>query len=214
MEIFGIKFDWLGHAAFRIEKYKKIFIDPFQLKIKDSADIVLVTHDHFDHCSVEDIEKIISKETIIVAAEKCKRELEELKNKISKIIYVKPNEKLNFEKIVIETFPAYNVNKKFHPKDSNYVGYIIEIDGIRIYHAGDTDLIPEMKDLKVDIALLPVGGTYTMDYKEAAEAVKIIKPKVAIPMHYGSIVGSEEDAKKFKELLLNYSNVIILEKLS
>jgi len=214
MEILGIKIDWFGHAAFKIEKYKKIFIDPYQLKVKDNADFILITHDHFDHCSIEDINKIASKNTIIIAAEKCKKELEKLKDKISKIIYVKPNEKLNFEKITIETFPSYNVNKNFHPKSSNYVGYIVEIDGIRIYHAGDTDLIPEMKELKVDIALLPVGGTYTMNYKEASEAVKIIKPKIAIPMHYGSIVGSEEDAKKFKELSLNYSDVIILEKLS
>jgi len=211
MEILGIKIDWLGHAAFKIEKYKKIFIDPYQLKIKESADIILITHDHFDHCSIEDINKIASKETIIIAAEKCKKELEKLKDKVSKIMYVKPNEKLNFEKIAIETFPSYNINKNFHPKNSNYVGYIIDIEGIRIYHAGDTDLIDEMKELKVDIALLPVGGTYTMNYKEAAEAVKLFRPKFAIPMHYGSIVGSEEDAEKFKELASNFSNVIILK---
>ena len=192
---------WLGHAAMLIKNHKTIIIDPYKLgRINYKADIVLITHDHFDHCSLEDIQKIVKPETVVVSSKGCKSKLKDLN---LKIIEVKPGDKIDLNGIKIEAVPAYNTNPErlsFHPKSKQYVGYIIEYEGVRIYHAGDTDLIDEMSDFKVDVALLPVSGTYVMDAEEAAEAVKRIKPKLAIPMHYGTIVGSESDAKKFSEM--------------
>lgn len=191
----------LNHAAFKIKNQKIIYIDPFQIKPDEKADLVFITHEHFDHFSPEDLEKIVTEETFIVACHLC--DLRKYKN----VRLVKPNESFEVEGIKVETIPAYNINKfrepgkVFHPKEDGRVGYVLEIDGARIYHAGDTDNIPEMANLKnIDVALLPVSGTYVMTPEEAVEAVKIIQPKLAIPMHYGAIVGSLEDAQKFKEL--------------
>jgi len=184
---------WLGHASFCIEGKKLVvYIDPWKLSnTKKKADLILVTHEHYDHCSADDIEKIKKGNTLIIAPNECEA-------KLGKIKAVKPGDSLTVNDIKIEAVPAYNTNKKFHPKENGKVGYILTIDGQRIYHAGDTDFIPEMSRLgNIDIALLPVGGIYTM---AAEEAVKIIKPKLAIPMHYGDIVGEDEDAKRFKEL--------------
>ncbi len=196
---------WLGHATFKIVTEDKIiYIDPFQLKKKDQADIILITHEHFDHCSPEDVEKIQKPDTVIVTTSDCALKLS------GEIKKVKPGDKINVKGIEIEAVPAYNTNKKFHPKENNWVGYIINIKGTKIYHAGDTDKIPEMKDFKnIDIALLPVSGTYVMTAEEAAEAATIINPKIAVPMHYGSIVGSEKDAKKFADLLKGKIEVVI-----
>ncbi|RKX55490.1 MAG: MBL fold metallo-hydrolase [Thermodesulfobacteriota bacterium] len=196
---------WLGHATFKIVTEDKIiYIDPFQLKKKDQADIILITHEHFDHCSPEDVEKIQKSDTVIVTTSDCALKLS------GEIKKVKPGDKINVKGIEIEAVPAYNTNKKFHPKENNWVGYIINIKGTKIYHAGDTDKIPEMKDFKnIDIALLPVSGTYVMTAEEAAEAATIINPKIAVPMHYGSIVGSEKDAKKFADLLKGKIEVVI-----
>ncbi len=202
----GIKIEWLGHASFKISNKVKIYVDPFILPpTPEKADIILVTHEHYDHCAVDNIKKLFGKGTVIVATEDCISKLKEFEIKA-----VKPGDKIEVKGIKIEAVPAYNINKSFHTKASNWVGYVIEIEGVRIYHAGDTDFIPEMKELKdIDIALMPVGGTYTMNAEEAAEAVNTFKPKIAIPMHYGSIVGSREDAEKFKQLVKE-SEVIIL----
>lgn len=191
----------LNHAAFKIKNQKTIYIDPFQIKPDEKADLVFITHEHFDHFSPEDLEKIVTEETLIVACHLC--DLKEYKN----ARLVKPNESFEVGGIKVETIPAYNINKfrepgkVFHPKEDERVGYVLEIRGIRIYHAGDTDNIPEMTNLKnIDVALLPVSGTYVMTAEEAAEAVKIIQPKLAIPMHYGAIVGTDQDAQKFKKI--------------
>ena len=196
---------WLGHATFKIiAEDKIIYIDPFQIKKEDQADIILITHEHFDHCSPKDVEKIQKPDTVIVTTNDCALKLS------GDIKKVKPGDKINVKGIEIEAVPAYNTNKKFHPKENNWVGFIINIKNTRIYHAGDTDKIPEMKDFKnIDIALLPVSGTYVMTAEEAAEAALIINPKIAIPMHYGSIVGSEEDAKRFADLLKGKIEVVI-----
>jgi len=190
-----IEIKWLGHASFKIKRNKIIYIDPFDIAEKEKADIILITHEHYDHCSVEDVKKIIKNDTIIFTVSDCAKKLG------MNVKLVKPGDKIKIENIEIEAVPSYNINKQFHPKSRGWVGFILNINGVRIYHAGDTDFIPEMKDIKVDIALVPIGGTYTMNYEEAAHAVEVIKPKIVIPMHYGKIVGSKEDVLKFKKLL-------------
>ena len=185
------------HSSIKITDGKVIYIDPFKIeKEKHDADIILITHDHYDHYSPEDIERIEKKETIIVAPKTIKA-LSKKKN----VFLVEPNNKYEIQGINIETIIAYNLNKQFHPKENGWVGYIVEVGDTRYYIAGDTDITPENKQVKCDVALLPVGGTYTMDYKEAAELANIIKPKVAIPTHYGNIVGEKEDGERFKKLL-------------
>jgi len=200
----GVKISWLGHDGFRIKNAKTIYIDPYEIKGGEKANILLISHDHFDHCSPEDITKIISQETIIITTEESKRRLSKIKAK--EIRVTKPGEKIIVDGISIEAVPAYNVNKfrspgqPFHPKQTEMVGFIITVNGVRIYHAGDTDMIPEMDRFKVDIACIPISGTYVMTAEEAAESTKHIKPKIAIPMHYGAIVGDKADAEKFKRL--------------
>jgi len=200
----GVKISWLGHDGFRIKNTKTIYIDPYEIKGGEKANILLITHDHFDHCSPEDIAKIVSQETIIITTEESKRRLSKIKAK--EIRVTKPGEKIIVDGISIEAVPAYNVNKfrspgqPFHPKQTGMIGFIIAVNGARIYHAGDTDMIPEMDRFKVDIACIPVSGTYVMTAEEAAESTKHIKPKIAIPMHYGAIVGDKADAEKFKRL--------------
>ena len=192
----------LYHSSIRIEKEKTIYIDPYKInKNYNDADIIFVTHDHYDHYSEEDIDKVKKENTIIVVPEDL---LPKLINKgiIQKnIITVKPNNKYEVEGIKIETIPAYNIEKQFHPKANNWVGYIIDMYGIKYYIAGDTDITEENKKVKCDVAFVPVGGTYTMDYREAAALVNEIKPKIAVPIHYGSVVGTVEDANQFIKLL-------------
>jgi len=186
---------WLGHDSFRIDASVCIYIDPYQIDGGKPADIILVTHEHFDHCSPEDVTRIQQPETIIVT------EKDSAKKLSGDIRVMTPGERLVLDSLIIEAVPAYNTNKDFHPKANGWLGFIIEIDGIRIYHAGDSDYIPEMKDLDVDIALLPVSGTYVMDADEAVEAALAIDPKLAIPMHYGTIVGDQSDATLFRDKL-------------
>ncbi len=201
----GIKIGWLGHDSFMIKNGKTIVIDPFKIRQSvDKADILLISHEHFDHLSIDDVKKVVSDKTTIVTVESCKTELSKVKAKEIKI--VRPGDKVQMGDVNIEAVPAYNKNKfrepgkVFHPREDGKVGYIITMKGVRVYHAGDTDPIPEMTGFKADLALLPVSGTYVMTSEEAAEATKMIKPKLAIPMHYGAIVGSESDAERFKQL--------------
>ena len=203
----------LYHSSIRINKEKTIYIDPFKIdRNYNDADIVFITHDHYDHYSEEDIDKVINENTTIIIPEELLTKL--LKKGINKnaIITVEPNEKYVVQGIKFETIPAYNTNKTFHPKENGWVGYIIIINGIRYYIAGDTDITEENKQGKCDVAFVPVGGTYTMDFKEAASLINEIKSKIAIPIHYGSIVGTEQDAIDFIRLLHPEIKGIILMK--
>lgn len=210
----GVRFSWLGHDCFKITNGKTVYVDPYQITASDKADLVLVSHEHYDHFVPDDIKKVATPNTTLVAPTACEYEASRLK--VKETVLVRPGDKHTFGDVTIEAVPAYNLNKfrapgrPFHPKQAGHVGYIITIKGVRIYHAGDTDPIPEMNSFQPDVALLPVSGTYVMTAEEAAEAVKTLNPKVAIPMHYGAIVGSERDAEKFKNLAS--CNVQILRK--
>jgi L-ascorbate metabolism protein UlaG (beta-lactamase superfamily) len=197
---------WLGHDGFMIKADDKIvIIDPYQIAIVEPADILLITHAHYDHCSPEDVEKLQNDSTVIVTEPESADQLS------GEIRIMKPGDAIDVNGTKIEAVAAYNTNKKFHPKEKNWLGFIITLGGNRIYHAGDTDLIEEMADLNVDIALLPVSGTYVMTAAEAIEAAKLIKPKIAIPMHYDSLVGSEVDAKVFAKGLKGICEVKLIE---
>ena len=200
------KIHWLGHDGFRIDSGKVIYFDPYQIKSAVPADIVFISHDHFDHCSEDDIKKIQTKDTVIVTDAATAQKLK------GSIRVVKPGDKLTVGNIAVEVVPSYNTNKNFHPKASGMLGFIVTIEGVRIYHAGDTDFIPEMNSIKTDIALLPVSGTYVMTAEEAVQAALAIKPAIAIPMHFNAIVGSEKDAALFKEKLAGKIEVVILKQ--
>ena len=194
----------LCHSSIRMNKGKIIYVDPFHIEENyQDADIILITHSHYDHFSEEDIEKVRKADTKIYVTEDYVENARQLGFSENKIIGVKPYQTYYEGDIEINTVPAYNVNKQFHPKENNWVGYILKIDGISYYIAGDTDITEENKKIKCDVAFVPVGGTYTMTAKEAAELVNIIKPKVAIPIHYGDIVGTKEDATTFVNSLEN-----------
>lgn len=199
---------WLGHASFLISGRRTIYIDPYQIQFAgEVGDMILITHDHHDHCSPDDVKWLRKGETVIVVPPSCVGQFK------GDVRAVKPGDVLNIKGVTIEVVPAYNVNKAFHPKEAGGVGYIVTtVEGMRIYHAGDTDLIPEMAQVKADVALLPVGGKYTMDAAEAAEAANLIKPKLAIPMHWGTLVGSRQDADKFRQLSTVAVKILKAEK--
>lgn len=202
----GVEFHWLGHDGYRIVGNNKIiYIDPYQISTaqqnKHDADIVLISHNHFDHLSIDDLKHIVGNNTSVVAAKECSDQLKSIE--IAEFKGVLPGDKITIQGVPIEAVVAYNTNKKFHPKADNKIGFIISMNNMRIYHAGDTDEILEMSLIHPDIALVPVSGTYVMTAEEAARAVneKIRPKKLAIPMHYGSIVGSINDAITFKQLV-------------
>ena len=192
----------LCHSSIKINKEIIIYFDPFKIeKNYNDADIIFITHDHYDHYSEEDIDKVIKNNTIIVSPIDL---LEKLLNKGLKkenIISVKPYEDYNIRNLKFSTIPAYNTNKQFHPRKNNWVGYLIELEGITYYIAGDTDITEDNKKIKCDVAFVPIGGTFTMNYQEASELINTIKPKIVVPIHYGSIVGTKEDAINFKKLI-------------
>ena len=213
MKFNNLSLERLGHDGFKIKNSKIIYIDPFKIKDDEKADLILITHEHYDHLSPDDINKIYTDKTIIIASEGCKDNLSNFKN----IKLAKPGDKLKINDVEIESVYSYNINKfrspgnPYHRKEDKKLGYVLTVNNTRIYHAGDTDLISEMSDLKnIDIALLPVSGKYVMDVNEAVESVKIIKPKIAVPMHWGSIIASRKEAEEFKEKASKYCKVEIL----
>ena len=200
------KIHWLGHDAFRIDAGKVVYFDPYQISTGPKADVILVSHEHFDHCSPEDVAKIQGPDTVIVT------EKDSAKKLTGDVRVLKAGESLIESGVKVEAVPSYNTDKDFHPRKNGWLGFIVEVEGVRIYHAGDTDFIPEMKDFHVDIALLPVSGTYVMTAEQAVKAAVAIQPKLAIPMHYGAIVGGEEDALRFKKDLEGKVEVVVLSK--
>jgi L-ascorbate metabolism protein UlaG (beta-lactamase superfamily) len=195
------KIEVFTQSSIRIkDSGKTIYIDPFQMNEEPkNADYILITHDHYDHFSPEDIAKVANGNTILVVPEKMEEKAQESANLVGSIFTVKPGVYRDVEGLEFETVPAYNISKPFHPKSAEWVGYILRLDGKRIYIAGDTDETKEAKAVKCDIALVPIGGTYTMDAKKAAQLVNTIHPDVAIPTHYGSIVGKPADAEVFAQ---------------
>lgn len=178
---------------------KTLYIDPFKMpEAPHDADLIFVTHDHYDHFSPEDIAKVSREGTVLIVPEKMKTKAAEAAALVSRIETVSPNGSYTIEGVSFDTVRAYNNLKPFHPKSADWVGYIISAGGKRIYIAGDTDLTKDIRDVVCDIALVPIGGTYTMDAKKAAELINILKPEIAIPTHYGSIVGKKEDAAVFR----------------
>ncbi|MEA3406556.1 MAG: MBL fold metallo-hydrolase [Chloroflexota bacterium] len=196
---------WLGHASVRIDDEVVIYIDPWKVGEGKPADLILVTHAHHDHLSPEDIARLSTPETVIVCPASCVEEVS------GDVRVISAGESLQIGAVLIEAVPSYNVDKPNHPKEAGNVGYVIQVGGCRIYHAGDTDLIPEMTGIQCDVAFLPAGGTYTMDADEAAQALTRIEAKVAVPIHWGDIVGSEEDAQRFKRQAPEGVQVTILE---
>ena len=220
MEIDGVEIKWLGNAGFFIKDSRAIYIDPYNIKEdSEKADLILITHSHYDHCSFADMKKIVKESTKIIIPADCQSKITRFDFPVEMKI-IEPNEEINFGGTMISSFPSYNLDKPFHPKEEGWMGYILKINGLLIYHAGDTDFIPEMQRLtgyigsdKKLIALLPVGGRFTMTAEEAAEAVQLIKPHLAIPTHYGSIAGTEKDAVEFVQLCKEYGlDAKILEK--
>ena len=192
----------LIHSSIKFSKDIIIYFDPYKInKDYHDADIIFITHSHYDHYSPLDIKKVIKDNTIVVCPEDVKEEL--LKLNIKNIIEVVPNKDYEVLNIKFKTIPAYNINKNFHPKENNWVGYLINYNNVKYYIAGDTDITEENKNIICDVAFVPIGGTFTMDYKEAASLINEIQPKIAVPTHYGLIVGNKDDGIKFSKLLNN-----------
>jgi L-ascorbate metabolism protein UlaG (beta-lactamase superfamily) len=188
------KIKWLGHASIRIDAQKIIYIDPWKIKGGPKADLILISHTHHDHLSPADVRKIQKEDTVIIAAGDAAAQLS------GNVRALKPGDKVTVQGVTVEAVPAYNIDKPYHPKANQWIGFILTVEGKTIYYGGDTDFIPEMEEIKADIWILPVGGTYTMTAKEAAAVINTIRPEAAIPIHCGDFVGTLEDAATFKQL--------------
>lgn len=190
-----------AQSSIKITSDKNIYFDPFMIEEElHDADYILITHDHYDHFDIESINRVINDDTIVIMPNSMV-----IKNigyfNSENIRGVDPNEEYTIEGLHLKTIPSYNTNKNFHKKEFEWVGYLVDIEDQTLYIAGDTDITEENKAVKCDIAFVPIGGTYTMDAEEAALLVNIIKPRLVIPIHYKTVVGKEEDATKFKNLL-------------
>ncbi|MCR4617052.1 MAG: MBL fold metallo-hydrolase [Lachnospiraceae bacterium] len=202
------------HSSIRINDGKTVvYFDPFEIaQEKHDAGIIYVTHDHYDHFSPEDIAKVANENTIFVCPEKMISKAQTIAGIVKKIVTVKPSTFSEESGLETEVIPSYNLLKPFHTKSAEWCGYVVHFGGKRIYVAGDTDATKEAKAVKCDIALVPIGGTYTMDAKKAAELVNTLNPEIAIPTHYGKIVGKKDDAEEFKKLVKPTIKVEVLIK--
>jgi L-ascorbate metabolism protein UlaG (beta-lactamase superfamily) len=191
---------WLGHDSFRLDGPPVIYFDPWKLHGRPPlADLVLVSHEHHDHCSPGDVKKVSGPNTVVVSNAGSA-------GKLRKAQAMRPGDRLAVAGVEIEAVRAYNVNKfrspgvPFHPREADHVGYVVTLEGVRLYFAGDTDHIPEMADIDCDVALLPVSGTYVMTVEEAAEAARTLEPQIVVPMHYGSGIGTADDGQRLAQL--------------
>lgn len=178
----------------------RIFVDPLKVDGEHKAEYVFITHPHWDHFSIEDIKKVLTSDTKIICPFSMKNEIQNVFE--NQIIYVEPEQNYEIDEISFETFRSYNIDKQFHPKENNWVGYNLNVSGERIAIVGDSDNTPELRVIMADVLLIPIGGKYTMNVQEAADATNAIKPKKVIPTHYGDIVGEKDAGEKFK-LLIN-----------
>lgn len=212
LEFGGVVIERIRHAGFRLSGGgATVYIDPFKVpRSPIDGDVVICTHDHFDHCSPEDVKKVAKKSAAIVASVNCEGKIKRLGFEYK---LLRPGEAVSIRGVEVKAVPAYNVGKQYHTRDYQGIGVVVKLAGVTVYHAGDTDFVPEMERLKgvVDVALLPVSGVYVMDVSEAVKAALAIAPKVAIPMHYGEIVGSAGEAEAFKRALEGKVRVEILE---
>ena len=198
-------------SSIKIELDKTIYFDPYEIKkASHDADIIFITHDHYDHFDISSLECVKNKNTIVVVPLSMKETISKVSFK--EYIYLSPFEEINIEGLNVKAIPAYNLNKNFHPRENNWLGYLIEYKGIKYYIAGDTDITDENSEVKCDIAFLPCGGTYTMEYGEASTLARRRNPSVVIPIHYGSIVGTKEDGLNLK-MLLKDASIEVIEKL-
>ena len=204
----GIKINC--HSSIKIAKDKIVYIDPFRInEVPHDADYIFITHSHYDHFSVQDILKVAKIDTVFISTEDTKSSLELMGIPQEQIVIVEPNKNYELKDIKFETVPSYNENKKYHPKENNWVGYIIKLNGVKYYIAGDTDNISEIQNIKCDIAFLPIGGEFTMNPQEAAELANKIECKLVIPTHYAELVGTKEDLDEFIRLTNKEIKVLI-----
>lgn len=195
------------HSSIRIDEGKIIYFDPYNISgMPFDADIILITHSHFDHYSLDDIRKVMKSDTIIV----CPRSMTEPNELDLMVKQVSAGERFEVLGVRFEAVPAYNIGKTFHPKSNEWLGYIIDsTEHGRIYIAGDTDITPDNKQINCDIALVPIGGTFTTDALQAAELVNNILPKYAVPIHYGTVIGDYTDGEKFRKYVDRGVQVVI-----
>ena len=206
MKIANVEINFLGHSGFLISNGMKIVIDPYNISGEvEKADLILITHSHYDHCSIKDIEKVVKQGSVVICTADSQSKIMKIEG--VRIEIIESGDEIDMGNVKIEAVPAYNKYKEYHPKSEGWVGYIIKMGNLIIYHSGDSDFIPEMEKLSgygkqenEFVALLPVSGKYVMDAEQSAEAASVINPDLAIPMHYGAgVVGTKEDAEHFVE---------------